>query len=452
MDTSQIELWTFLQHLREDNTPLILKYDNKPPQWEDAPLHRAIYGQNPEFYSLFALTDQIGVWQQVKILFQILQSSRAGMARNSRQVLERVTAYLLAILPVDRVLKVFLALRRVRANHKHVTKAILNYILNHPQLEEMAIARRPTIIDCLEHALGKNVVRACVGMLASGDADAQYLQQNLFRFAQNRELVGKILPSIYEKTGKIEVKDSYKSIHTQYVINKTELLPKTVTATNRGDISATLIHIYRGGKSAELQTFLDEYVETATQKLPRFKGKMALVQDVSASTRSYGDREFCTLSQSIALQMVLQKCCDSLQIYTLGGTGELPIPEGHTDLAVGVLDALDDRPDLVAIVSDGCENLYPNDLARVVGALPDAGIDTPVVFCHSKFTPADDLSLRNPAPCMPQLEFWHQEDFENLLFSLYLRVDSPASRAGLQEFLLQKLDRFQQELTPWTFN
>jgi hypothetical protein len=181
---------------------------------------------------------------------------------------------------------------------------------------------------------------------------------------------------------------------------------------------------------------------------------MALVQDVSASTRSYGDREFCTLSQSVALQMVLQKCCNNLQVHAVGGDSDddLPMPCGHTDLATGVLDALEDRPDLVAIVSDGYENLYPSDLDRVVAALPDAGIDTPVVFCHSKFTPADDLSLRNPAPNLPQLEFWHQEDFENLLVSLCLMVDSQASKAGLQEFLLQKLDRYQQELVPWTFN
>jgi hypothetical protein len=65
MDTSQIEFWTFLQHLREDNTPLILKYDTKPPQWEDELLHRAIYQKNPEFYALFALNDKIKAWQQL---------------------------------------------------------------------------------------------------------------------------------------------------------------------------------------------------------------------------------------------------------------------------------------------------------------------------------------------------------------------------------------------------
>jgi hypothetical protein len=199
MDTSQTQIWTFLQHLREDNKPLILKYDTKPPQWDDVFLHQSIYQQNPEFYALLALINKIQAWQQVKILFQLLQSSRAGMSPDSRRILERVTAFLLAIIPVDRVLKVFLALRRVRANHKHVTKAILNYILNHPQLEAMAIDRRPTIADCLEHALGKNVVRACVKMLASGNSDEKYLQQNLFKFARDRELVRQILPLLYQK-------------------------------------------------------------------------------------------------------------------------------------------------------------------------------------------------------------------------------------------------------------
>ena len=115
-----------------------------------------------------------------------------------------------------------------------------------------------------------------------------------------------------------------------------------------------------------------------------------------------------------------------------------------------MLDAIEKQPDLVAIVSDGYENYYPGDLERVVAALPGCGVETPILFCHSKFTPSDDLSLRSPASNLPQLEFWHQADFESLLLSMFSRVDRPFAIANLQEFLLQKLDRVEKELTPWT--
>ena len=175
---------------------------------------------------------------------------------------------------------------------------------------------------------------------------------------------------------------------------------------------------------------------------------MALVLDVSASTRSYGDREFCTLAQSIALQMVLQRCTN-LHVQTVGGSGNLPIPEDNTDLAVAVVDALETEPDLVAIVSDGYENIYPGDLERVVKALPAAGVQIPVVFCHSKFTNLDDLSLQRPAQ-MPQLEFWHQDDFEDVLLSLFLTANDAGGEECLREFLLEKLSSVEKELSVWT--
>ncbi|MBD2741540.1 hypothetical protein [Coleofasciculus sp. FACHB-1120] len=234
--------------------------------------------------------------------------------------------------------------------------------------------------------------------------------------------------------------------------------PIGITATNRGDISATLVHLYRRGKSPELMSALQHYVEQAAVNLPKFSGQVALVLDASASTRSYGDREYCSLAQSVALKLVLEKCCANLKVHTLGGVGELPMPEGYTDLAGALLDALEDSPDLVAIVSDGYENMYPGDLERVVATLPQLGIHTPIVFCHSKFTALDDLELRRPAANLLQREFWHQDDFEDLLNSLFaialprsLRIaGAKQTEASLQEFLRQKLTFQEKELATWT--
>ncbi|MEO1377727.1 MAG: VWA domain-containing protein, partial [Cyanobacteria bacterium J06635_10] len=76
--------------------------------------------------------------------------------------------------------------------------------------------------------------------------------------------------------------------------------------------------------------------------------------------------------------------------------------------------------------------------------LPQIGIETPIVFCHSKFTKQDDLELRRPANNLTQLEFWHQEDFCNLLLSM-LSMIGDKSEASLQEFLLAKLSQFEQD-------
>ncbi len=453
MDTSQTTLANFLQHLRTTNEPFILRRDAAPPQWNDELLHRSNYDQNPELYALLAVVETIQPWQRVRILFQLLQRSRKGMSIDIRCTLERTANLLLAVLHPDQVLRVFLALRRVRANHKHTARAILKYILNHPQLEDMALHRRPAVVDAIEHALGKDVARGCAKMLCGLGVKEAYLQQQLLRFANNPQRVRAILPFLYRQGATPATGENhYTAIHKQYSEKREQHQerPKTVTATNRGDIAATLVHLYRGGKSTKLQQALEGYVEKAASTLPRFEGKMALVLDASASTRSYGDREYSALAQSVALQRVLEKRCTNLQVHMVGGSGYPPVPEGNTDLATALLDALESEPDLVAIVSDGYENVYPGDLERVVESLPRAGVQTPVVLCHSKFTKVDDLTLRRPAQNLPQLEFWHQEDFEDLLLYLFSTATGKGGEECLREFLLEKLYKVEKELTPWT--
>lgn len=449
MDSNQPTLNNFLQHLRTENKPFILRRDLAPPQWSDEVFHRYNYDQNPELYALLGVAETVQPWQRVRILFQLLQRYRATISYEVRCNFERVTDLLLAVLHPDQVLTVFLALRRVRANHKHTSRAILNYIFNHPYLEDLVLQRRPAVVDAIEHALGKDVARACAKTICESVGDEIYLHRNLLRFAQNPQRVRAIVPFLYRQQAAVTTSvEAYTTVHKQYTdkLEQKHERPKTITATNRGEIAATLVHLYRGGASVELQQALDGYVDASARQLPKFNGKMALVLDVSASTRSYGEREFCTLAQSVALQMVLQRCTN-LHVQTVGGSGTLPMPEGNTDLAIAVLDALETEPDLVAIISDGYENIYPGDLERVVKALPGAGIKIPVVFCHSKFTNQDDLSLRRPAQ-IPQLEFWHQDDFEDVLLSLFLTA-SAGGEECLREFLLEKLSSVEKELSVW---
>lgn len=87
-------------------------------------LHQSAYQQYPELYALFSLADAVQPWQRVRILFQLLQASRCGIAPEVRRTLSRVTDFLLKSLPADHILTVFLALRRVRANQPPLTVAL----------------------------------------------------------------------------------------------------------------------------------------------------------------------------------------------------------------------------------------------------------------------------------------------------------------------------------------
>ena len=450
---------SFLEHLHTFEEPFVVKRGNQGPAWTDSELHQRRYASAPELYALSALSESALSGQRMRVLYQLLQSSRAGLTEEARQILSRVSALLLATMPADDVLTVFLALRRARANHKHTSHAIVDYIANHPQLADLARRRRPAVVDSLEHALGKDVARGVVRAVFSPETDQAYARTHLLRFAKEPERLIDALAYMYRQRGEeslpsVAAEDGYAQTHIQYAQAWGRLYarPDVVTATNRGDIAATLVHIYQGGTTVELEQALARFVDEATRLLPKFEGKMALVLDVSASTRGYGNREFCIVAQSVALQRVLAQNCAELRVYQVGGAGSdrLPWPASATDLAENLVGALEREPDVVAIVSDGYENVYGGDLARVVATLPQIGVRTPVVFCHRKFSHSDDLTFRRPAPALPEIEFWHQNDFEDVLLRLFSAAQDDASGNGVRQFLRAKLDRVEREVAPWT--
>ncbi len=439
-----------LNHLTTHTEPLSLRRGKPGQLFSDWSLHAEYFLRDPEMYALLALVPDIQPWQRARILLQLLYSSRKGMEDELRRSLDQVIVVLLAVLAVDHVIAVALALRQLRANHKHTSRSIVRYFFGHPLREHVMKVRRSAVVDCIEHALGKNVARASRNYSReTEDKLCKYLR----RYGVDAGTGISVLRDLYEKAVENEAAiipgeepSSYRLAHIGAAARLDNLneRPKTITPTNRGEASSALVHIYRGGSSPELCNALEQYVEDAAKSLPEFHGKLALIVDASASSKSYGEREFSTLSQAVALQYILERLCSQLELHTVGGTGRPPVPQGATDLALPLLVALEYEPDLVLIVSDGYENTFFGDLERILAALPVVGIKTPVIVLQSKFTSSDDLTLRRPSHTAPQLEFWHQQDFEKLLLSAYLHCDSGVNSARL--FLRRKLDNFCCEL------
>lgn len=438
----------FLENLHTNQQALILKRDGQRPTWDDETLHQTVYTQQPTMYALMGVLSGVKSEQRARLLFQLLRQSRQDMTVDVRHVLDQVTSLLLAVLPADSVLTTFLAVRRERANHKHTRRAMLRYLLNHPALEDMASKRRPAVVDSLEHAMGRDVARACAKLVVQG-LDEAYLRRHLLRFADDPQRVKPVLLYLYRWGHLAASEVDYQTAHETALeqLEPNDSRPKTVTATNRGEIAANLVHIYRGGSSSQLTEALEQAVTKAAAELPRFGGKVGLVLDASASMQGYGEREYCILAQSVALQKVLERCATEVEVKLVGGTGNPPQPTGPTDLATALIELLEGQPDVVAIVSDGYENCHEGDLAKVVATLPQIGLTTPIVFCHTKFTEGDDLTLRRPKGELLALEFWHQADFEGLLLRLF--ATAKQGQTGLQDFLYRRLDHLQKELPTW---
>ncbi|MFI6734889.1 hypothetical protein ACIBI9_18330 [Nonomuraea sp. NPDC050451] len=417
---------TLLQHFRTHDAPLVLSRGGDLA-WDDAELHRSARLSDPEGYALLALVPGVLPWQRARVLLCTLAASQDGLDERTREILAKVTRALMFGLPPAYAVTALLALRRVRANHKHTTRAVVAFVLEHPEADALIEARRSALVDCFEHALGKATARGCARLIAEGDTGSGRLRRSLLRFTSDPA-------AAIERVRALYAPGTYGAVAPQEPpapLDQVGERPPIVTPTNRGDIAATLVHLYQGGPAAELRPALAGYVAEATRGLPRLAGHVAVVLDTSGSMRGYGDREWAVMSQAAALKLVLAEVCERLTTVESAEVRErlttvesaevrerlttVESAEGATDLATRLLDALDTRPDLVVIVTDGYENVMPGDLARVVATLPRAGVTTPVVLCQATFTAGDDLTLRDPAPRLPRRPFWHQDDFAGLL-------------------------------------
>jgi len=417
-----------------------------------------------ELYALVAIATKADVEQQIRALAALLATSRANAPEMARGIADRVIAVLVAHLPDAAVLRAFTATRRLRANHKHATRAFVRWLFKHPDVDHLIATHRRILTELLEHVLGRNVARACLKHIGAPSTDgAVYVTKHLHRLlpgvdpARTEALVAYLAHGGPAEAQRGPARASDASLATFVAPTSTSAtdpiaydIPKTVTATNRGDIAATLVHLYQGGDSPLLRQGLDSYVERAATGLPQLPIKLAVVVDASLSTLGYGDRRYTGISQSWALRLVLGKLCPQLTVHLAGGAGdELPHPEGATDLALPLLDALATQPDVVAIITDGYENRIAGELAAVIDALPRAGITTPIVIITSKFTHKDDLTYRHVAPNTHQLDVWHEADFAVVVETLGSLAHGPLGRTFLHTALVDRLSALERSRPSW---
>ena len=416
------------QHLQTRVEPLTVRRTGAV-SWADEDRHTAAFQADPAGYALLALMPRVSAQHRARILLRLLDASWAAFPDPTRDTVGRVVRLLTLGLPGTDVATVLLALRHRRANHKHVTRATLRLLCEHPHAATLVGTHRSVLTALVEHALGKSTARGCARALAAGGAGAAGVRRAALRFAADPAVAAERILALYAPRTAAGTGPAAPLVDLDLDGER----PAVVTATNRGDLAATFVHRFRGGGGAQLDEAVERYLTAAAAPVPAFPGALALVVDRSRSMRGYGDREWAVLSQAHALQAVLARRCAALTV--------VPVQDGATDLASGVVDALATGPDLVAVISDGYENVLPGDLARVVATLPRVGVRTPVVFCHSAFGHSDDLTLRRPAPDLPQWTFWHEADFAPLMLWLLtnVRTTGTGTAPWLRDALRERL-------------
>lgn len=159
------------------------------------------------------------------------------------------------------------------------------------------------------------------------------------------------------------------------------------------------VYAYERGLSSEILETLRRKAEKQAEGWPMSYERVGVVVDASYGMRGDETQKWRPIAAALAVRDVLLATGRAGMTYFAGGKhgAGLMMPEGATDLAPALLDALEDNNDAVYIISDGYENAPAGRVAEVMALVRQAGITTPVFQVNPVFG-AESFGARELAP------------------------------------------------------
>jgi hypothetical protein len=168
---------------------------------------------------------------------------------------------------------------------------------------------------------------------------------------------------------------------------------------------------------------LEQNLQQIATTIPNIGSNVAIVLDASASMASSGERAQHPMALGLALTRAIQSCTARSKIYQVGGSdlssqSDFIQAAKDTDLALSILHALSELPQMVFVITDGYENVREGDVAIVVDGLQQLGISVPIYQIIPAFTSAENIDYRKLHPNIHPLILSH----ENELGELFARI------------------------------
>ncbi|KOR32963.1 hypothetical protein TI05_04005 [Achromatium sp. WMS3] len=178
-------------------------------------------------------------------------------------------------------------------------------------------------------------------------------------------------------------------------------------------------------------------LDHAVKNLPIMDQKVAIILDISSSMASSGERSQHPAGLGLALTRILQKQFPVTSLYQVGGTNNLvesafAFPQGQTDLASSLLEAVSRKPDSVMFITDGYENTRQGDVADVVTGMRQIAINTPIYQIVPLFTHTEDLTQRTLSADIEVITIAHETEISDLFAHVLLEQTQDVSPNKLQ--------------------
>lgn len=429
-------------------------------------LHAYLLGNYRELYAATLALDIND--HNAALIVRNLLTTAAEATAEQRRTEGRLIARRLALLPPQRVYRLFAALRRARVNNRRTRAITRDWLAARPDPALDAVKYRSGLKGALKHAHLPPPQQELGPFLFRAKQPASYREPLLdaWRRAHFEQA------AIYELP--FTVAEGFAAKHgiargaflERIAPNLTRLerlrLQESARALGAGAVSAELDRMpltrlasyvlglpleERTARRAELTAALTAAAERTAGPLHGSWGRVAAVLDDSFSSYGSGRKRRRPLAAALACHHLLAALATEYRAHwTSGRTDALLLhPSGPTPLGLRILDALDAAPDRLLIVSDGWDNAPPGlaaEVLRIWRTRLDPHGRTAVVHLNPVYD-AEDFEVRRLAPGVPTAGLRDAED----LPALVELARFAEGRTGLPELRAHLADRVAAFLT-----
>ncbi|MFF8956913.1 hypothetical protein [Streptomyces sp. NPDC014894] len=396
------------------------------------------------------------------IVERLLCTAGEADAAQKRREGELIAARL-AVLPPQRVYRLFRALRAARVNNRRTRAIQRDWLAARPDLGHDAVKYRAGLKTAARHA------HLTPGPPGTAEELGDFLFRPGKRVRYSHPLLDAHRRAHYEQGAVYElpftVAEGFAARHgVPRALFLERIAPRmtrlerlrsrpSAAGTELRTMPLTRLALYvlslplaeRSERRAELTSALRASALRAAGPYAGRWGRVSAVLDDSYSSYGSGVKRRRPLAVALAAHHLLAALAGSYRAHwTSGGRDPLLVrPWGASPVGARILDALEDAPERLVIVSDGWDNAPPGlagEVLRIWRARLDPERRTSVVHLNPVYD-ADAFDVRRLSPVVPTAGIRDAEDLAALV-EIAQFAEGRTGLAELQSYLDRRVERF----------
>lgn len=397
---------------------------------------------------------------------------------------KKIIKFLTSSLQANRMINLFVNLKKERVNNSRTREVILSSLLNSKSLELWAVKYRDKLKAALEHTWNvrrtgilKSILNGKLGNYRFDEKEKSIIYDLVGKYLEgsSRPFVNKVLQCVSFILGNdeeytldllkafketktdiskgsrlpIEVLEGLRSTyhkdtpHAQVL----ELTKKTMTTKQKRLVQKSAkkagvkvdfdprkypmvdlyIYAFEMGWSKEIAKALKEKAIVAAQSLPFHFDRIGILVDDSESMRGSEDQKLRPAAVTLATRDLLACAGNKAIVITSSGKktglGQMVHPGGETDISESFLKLLENEPDSIFILSDGYENAPAGRFSEVLMLVRKIGATTPIYHINPVAAAESKSAIRQLDETVSTLPISNPQQIGLTLFKAMLETD-----------------------------